>query len=230
MVIQNSNPSTTSTTQITSSNASSVGKSGSNAPRRPEPFPKERVAKQNASKQRAMKRALPKERERVAKQDLRMARQREKRQEKRRFRALNKTERKQEILKKASKKASSRSRLIKRLTKTQYVCTLINFHARRYALRRPNVKNRSRRMRKKKLGKWLRVCVGRSVVTSPRKKALLSPMRVDYKNTRLLKHFLNFQGKIMNRKQNRVCAKNQRVLKRVIKTSRNAGLLPSMQG
>ena len=228
-MIQKSNPNSAPANQSRAHDSSSVYKPESKALRRPQPFPKERVAKQMASKQRAMKQALPKERERVAKQDLRVARQREKQKEKRRIRALNKTDHKQEILRKA-KKASSRSRLIKRLTKTQYVCTVINFNARRYQLRRPNVKNRSRRMRKKKLNKWLRVCVGRSVVTSPRKKANLNPMRVDYKNTRLLKHFISFQGKIMNRKQNRVCAKNQRVLKRVIKTSRNAGLLPSLQG
>ena len=229
-MIQKSNPNTAPASKPSTPDSRLVSKPDSNPSRRPEPFPKERVAKQIASKQRAMKQALPKERERVAKQDLRVARQREKRKEKRRLRALNKTERKQEVLKKASKKACSRSRLVKRLTKTQYVCTRMNFHARRYQLRRPNVKNRSRRARKKKLNKWLRVCVGRSVVTSPSKKTSLNSMRADYKNTRLLKHFISFQGKIMNRKQNRVCAKEQRVLKRVIKTSRNAGLLPSMQG
>lgn len=229
-MIQESNPNHAPAPISSSAPASSsVNKPGSKAPRRPEPFPKERVAKQIALKKRAMKQALPKERERVAKQDLRLARQREKQKEKRRMRALKKADRKQEVLRKA-KKAASRSRLVKRLTKAQYVCTLINFHARRYQLRRPNVKNRGRRMRKKKQNKWLRVCIGRSVVTSPRKKAVLNSMRVDYKNTRLLKHFISFQGKIMNRKQNRVSAKSQRVLKRVIKTSRNAGLLPSLQG
>lgn len=49
---------------------------------------------------------------------------------------------------------------------------------------------------------------------------------VDYKDTEILKRFLNPNGKILSRKRTNTTAKNQRKLALAIKRSRFMGLLP----
>lgn len=49
---------------------------------------------------------------------------------------------------------------------------------------------------------------------------------IDYKDTDILKRFLNPSGKIMNKKRSGVTAKNQRSLANAIKHARFMGLLP----
>lgn len=49
---------------------------------------------------------------------------------------------------------------------------------------------------------------------------------IDYKDTDILKKFLNPSGKIVSRKRTGVTAKNQRQLSEAVKRSRFLGLLP----
>lgn len=49
---------------------------------------------------------------------------------------------------------------------------------------------------------------------------------IDYKDTEILKKFLNPNGKILNHKRTGVTSKNQRALANAIKNSRFLGLLP----
>jgi len=49
---------------------------------------------------------------------------------------------------------------------------------------------------------------------------------IDYKDTEILKRFLNPNGRIMSRRRTGVTAKNQRSLGEAIKRSRFMGLLP----
>ncbi len=49
---------------------------------------------------------------------------------------------------------------------------------------------------------------------------------IDYKDTEILKKFLNPNGKIMNHKRSGVTSKNQRQLSEAIKRARFLGLLP----
>ncbi len=49
---------------------------------------------------------------------------------------------------------------------------------------------------------------------------------VDYKDTEILKKFLNPSGKIVSHKRSGVTAKNQRALATAIKRARFLGLLP----
>ena len=49
---------------------------------------------------------------------------------------------------------------------------------------------------------------------------------IDYKDTDILRKFLNGNGKITNRKKTGVTAKNQRKLSLAIKHARFLGLLP----
>ncbi|MBU4223953.1 30S ribosomal protein S18 [Patescibacteria group bacterium] len=49
---------------------------------------------------------------------------------------------------------------------------------------------------------------------------------VDYKESELLKKFLNFQSKILPREETNVCAKHQRKLARAVKRCRFLGLIP----
>jgi small subunit ribosomal protein S18 len=49
---------------------------------------------------------------------------------------------------------------------------------------------------------------------------------VDYKDTEILKKFLNPNGRIMSRKKTGVTMKNQRKLALAVKRSRFMGLLP----
>jgi small subunit ribosomal protein S18 len=49
---------------------------------------------------------------------------------------------------------------------------------------------------------------------------------IDYKDTEMLKRFLNPNGKIMNHKRTGVTAKNQRALATAVKRARFMGLLP----
>lgn len=49
---------------------------------------------------------------------------------------------------------------------------------------------------------------------------------IDYKDTDILKKFLNPNGKIMNHKRTGITAKNQRKLALAVKHARFMGLLP----
>lgn len=49
---------------------------------------------------------------------------------------------------------------------------------------------------------------------------------IDYKDTELLKKFLNPHGRIMARKRTGVCSKSQRQLAEAVKRARFMGLLP----
>lgn len=49
---------------------------------------------------------------------------------------------------------------------------------------------------------------------------------IDYKDTEILKKFLNPNGKILNHKRTGVTSKNQRALANAIKNARFLGLLP----
>ncbi|MEI6346255.1 MAG: 30S ribosomal protein S18 [Patescibacteria group bacterium] len=49
---------------------------------------------------------------------------------------------------------------------------------------------------------------------------------VDYKDTELLKKFLNPHARIMSRKKTAVCAKSQRQLAEAVKRARFMALLP----
>ncbi|MCX6716801.1 MAG: 30S ribosomal protein S18 [Candidatus Taylorbacteria bacterium] len=49
---------------------------------------------------------------------------------------------------------------------------------------------------------------------------------IDYKDTEILKKFLNPHSRILNRKKTGVCAKSQRQLATAVKRARFMGLLP----
>ena len=49
---------------------------------------------------------------------------------------------------------------------------------------------------------------------------------IDYKDTEILKKFLNPNGKIMSKKRTGVTSKNQRALALAVKNARFLGLLP----
>lgn len=49
---------------------------------------------------------------------------------------------------------------------------------------------------------------------------------IDYKDTDIIKKFLNPHGRIMSKKKSGVCAKNQRKLANAIKLARFMALLP----
>lgn len=49
---------------------------------------------------------------------------------------------------------------------------------------------------------------------------------IDYKDTEILKKFLNPNGKILNHKRTGVSSKNQRALASAVKRARFLGLLP----
>lgn len=49
---------------------------------------------------------------------------------------------------------------------------------------------------------------------------------IDYKDTEILKKFLNPHGRILSRRKTGVTAKNQRALALAVKRSRIMGLLP----
>ena len=49
---------------------------------------------------------------------------------------------------------------------------------------------------------------------------------IDYKDTEILKKFLNPNGKIVNHKRTGVTSKNQRALAEAVKRARFLGLLP----
>lgn len=52
---------------------------------------------------------------------------------------------------------------------------------------------------------------------------------VDYKDTDLLKQFINSHGRIMDRKKSGLTAKQQRLVEAAIKRARFMGLLPYVQ-
>ena len=49
---------------------------------------------------------------------------------------------------------------------------------------------------------------------------------IDYKDTEILKRFINPYGRLISRKRTGVCAKSQRQLALAVKRSRFMGLLP----
>lgn len=49
---------------------------------------------------------------------------------------------------------------------------------------------------------------------------------IDYKNTELLKRYIDETGKIRPRRQTGTCAKHQRVVAKAIKNARHIALLP----
>jgi len=49
---------------------------------------------------------------------------------------------------------------------------------------------------------------------------------IDYKNTELLRNYINYQGKIFSPKKTKTCAKHQRKLSTAIKRARIMALLP----
>lgn len=49
---------------------------------------------------------------------------------------------------------------------------------------------------------------------------------IDYKDTEILKRFINPHGRMMSRKKTGVCAKNQRALSMAIKRARFMALMP----
>lgn len=51
-------------------------------------------------------------------------------------------------------------------------------------------------------------------------------LEIDYKNTELLKRYIDETGKIRPRRQSGACAKHQRVLAKAIKNARHIALLP----
>ena len=53
-----------------------------------------------------------------------------------------------------------------------------------------------------------------------------SGMKIDYKDTKMLTHFITERGKILPRRISGNCAKHQRELTTAIKRARNIALLP----
>lgn len=51
-------------------------------------------------------------------------------------------------------------------------------------------------------------------------------VEIDYKNTDLLKRYIDETGRIRPRRQTGTCAKHQRVLAKAIKNARHIALLP----
>ncbi len=51
-------------------------------------------------------------------------------------------------------------------------------------------------------------------------------IRIDYKDPKLLKHFITERGKIMPRRMTGTCANHQRKLREEIKKARHIALLP----
>lgn len=49
---------------------------------------------------------------------------------------------------------------------------------------------------------------------------------IDYKDTEILKKFLNPHGRMISRKKTGVCARSQRQLSEAVKRARYMGLLP----
>jgi len=52
---------------------------------------------------------------------------------------------------------------------------------------------------------------------------------IDYKDTDILKRFLNPNGKILSHKRTGITAKNQRKLENAVKNARFLGLLPFVE-
>ena len=52
---------------------------------------------------------------------------------------------------------------------------------------------------------------------------------IDYKDTEILRKFLNPHGRILSRKRTNLSAKNQRALTEAVKRSRFMGLLPFVE-
>jgi small subunit ribosomal protein S18 len=51
-------------------------------------------------------------------------------------------------------------------------------------------------------------------------------MKIDYKDTKMLSHFMTERGKILPRRISGNCAKHQRELTAAIKRARNIALMP----
>ena len=66
----------------------------------------------------------------------------------------------------------------------------------------------------------------RVVVPKANRNTIGSKYTLDYKNLRLLRRFISFEGKLLPRRASRLTAKSQRRLAKAVKTVRLAGLLP----
>jgi small subunit ribosomal protein S18 len=66
----------------------------------------------------------------------------------------------------------------------------------------------------------------RVVVPKANRNVVGSKFTLDYKNLRLLRRFISFEGKLLPRRAGRLTAKSQRRLAKAVKTARLAGLLP----
>lgn len=180
--------------------ASSKPTSSEDSPvlRRPNPFPKELIAKRNIDLNRNVRRKKPSR--------------------------LRPTKDVPDTKKVKTKDQPRRRRPRRNLTYSQWCRIVYAKHAKHYNLKWPNYKNRSRRIRKKKINRWVRVILGRALKLG--RGHLRGSISLNYKNTRLLKHFISKHGKIMTRRQNRLSVMKQRHVKREIKTARAACVLP----
>lgn len=166
--------------------------------RRPNPFPKELISKRNIDLNRNVRRKKPSR--------------------------LQRTTGVEDTKKVKTNHGPRRRRPRRNLTYSQWCRIVYAKHAKHYGLKWPNYKNRSRRIRKKKINRWVRVILGRALKLG--RGHLRGSISLNYKNTRLLKHFISKHGKIMTRRQNRLSVMKQRHVKREIKTARAACVLP----
>lgn len=184
------------TTSVKKSNVKPSSSDETPVLRRPNPFPKELKAKRKMSRGKKQKKP-----------------------------SWTPSEADIERAKKLKEKHPLRRRRRRRLLTYSQWCRIVYAkHAKHYALKWPNYKNRSRRIRKKKINRWVRVILARALKLN--RGYDHGSIMLNYKNTRLLKHFISKHGKIMTRRQNRLGSMKQRHVKRTIKIARTAGVLP----
>lgn len=87
------------------------------------------------------------------------------------------------------------------------------------------MKKRNQKKRRLKRQAQLRLA-RRVVVPKTNRKHVGSKFTLDYKNLRLLRRFISFEGKLLPRRASRLTAGGQRRLAKAVKTARYAGLLP----
>lgn len=87
------------------------------------------------------------------------------------------------------------------------------------------MKKRNQKKRRLKRQAQLRLA-RRVVVPKTNRNDVGSKFTLDYKNLRLLRRFISFEGKLLPRRASRLTAKSQRRLAKAVKTARLAGLLP----
>lgn len=87
------------------------------------------------------------------------------------------------------------------------------------------MKKRNQKKRRLKRQAQLRLA-RRVVVPKINRNVVGSKFTLDYKNLRLLRRFISFEGKLLPRRASRLTAKSQRRLAKAVKTARLAGLLP----